>query len=394
MVGDPINVGILDQIVQQFLQVFQQDFNAVEKLGKELFFYLAGLQLAISALWMSFKGSLLEASVKTLQIIFTLAIFYTLISFGGTWMPQIINGFISIGSSASGITSLSPSSVADQGLSIAFAILDNFSDLGWVTHPLGALLSAGLVIGIVIVYAFLAAELAVVLIKSYVLVTLSGLMFAFGAHESVREIALNYFKAVIGIGLQLLTLYLIMGVGVTLGQGWASSIAQAAQLHLIKPFILVALAVIIFYLIAKNVPSFIAGLSGVSGFRNYGDEAAGIAMMAGGMGATAIQNAASMGGKGIQAMGQIGRGVTQAGNTMSNAMGGGAGAHSALGRAARNVASSLYGSVKDSVMKDNPDASFGQKFNAHMAQKNAQQAAQASKTAAPGSSFKSNKVSS
>lgn len=392
MLTDTINTGILDQVLQEFLSVLQYDYGRLESAAKTLFYYLAGIQMVVSALWLMFKNDVVEAFVKTLQMFFTFSVFYTLVVFGGSWMPQIINGFIAMGATASGIHSLSPSSVLDQGLSIGFAILDNFSNWGWATHPLGSLLSCAILIAIVILYALLAAEMTVILIKSYTLITVSGLMFAFGANEAVRPIALNYFKAVIGIGLQLLVFYLVMGVGVQIGHDWAVLIGQAAAQHDLKPFLVVMAAVIVFYLIVKNVPVFIAGLSGISGFRNYGDAAVAAAMTAGGMGANAIQQAASMGGKSVQGLGQLGKAGLQTYQSGASHYQAGKAAHHAVSHAAKTVAAATGGAIKSSVMKTQPNMSFGQKVNAHMAAKMAQHAAQQAKASAPGSHFKSNQV--
>jgi hypothetical protein len=217
-------------------------------------------------------------------------------------------------------------------------------------------------------------------------------MFTFGANEAVRPIAMNYFKAAIGIGLQLLTLYIIMGVGVQIGQGWSVLIGQAAANHELKPFLVVGAAVVVFYLIAKNVPPFIAGLSGVGGFKNFGDEAIGAVVAAGGVGAMAMQKASSGATGGIQAMGQGIKGALQAGQYASQHQQSGMSGFQAAGKAAMGLAGSMGSAIKDSVMKNNTHMSYGQKVNAAMSQKLAEQAAKASKAAAPGSDFKSNQV--
>ncbi len=392
MLQAAVSTGVVDQVLQEFMQALQRDFGRIEDLAKGLFYYLAGLQIVVSAIWMMFKGEPLDAAVTIIKQLFMISVFYTLVLFGGTWMPQLINGFISIGASSSGIQSLTPSSVLGQGISIGFSIISNFSHWGWVTHPFGVLLSCAILITIIVLYALLAAEIANILVKSYVLVSLSGLMFAFGANEVVRPIAMNYFKATIGIGLQLLVLYLIMGVGVQIGSDWATLIGQAAQHHALKPFLVVMAAVIVFYMIVKNVPPFIAGLTGISGFKNYGDAAVGAAMTAGGMGARGAMSAARMGTGGAQAVGQFGKGAIQASSSVAQHMKSGVSAHQAVGKAAMSTAGAAAGSIKDSMMKANQQMSFGQKFNAKMASRLAQQAAQASKASAPSSDFKPNHV--
>lgn len=387
-----ISSGILNQVLQEFLQALQNDYGRIEQLAKGLFYYLAGIQIVVSVIWMLFKSDPMETFVKTLQIVFTISVFYTLVLFGGQWMPEIINGFISIGASASHVTSLTPSSVLGQGLSIGFAILDNFNHWGWVTHPFGSLLACAILLAIIILYAFLSAEMAIILIKSYVLISLSGLMFAFGANEFVRPMAINYFKSVIGIGLQLLTFYLLMGVGVQIGQSWAVLIGQAASNHALQPFLVVMAAVIFFYLIIKNVPPFIAGLSGVGGFRSYGEAAVGTAMMAGGMGAKLAMGAASAAVSGAQALGQVGKAGLQAGQMMGQALAGGSSKGGALGKGLSHLAGAVGGAIKDSVMQSGGGKSFGQQVNTHLAARRAQMSAKTSQTSAPQNSAKANQV--
>ncbi len=392
MLQTAINSGVLDQVTGEFLKSFQNNYGNIETLAKGLFYYLAAIQIAISAVWMFFKGDPIEAAVKTIQLFFTISVFYTLVLFGGQWMPQIINGFISIGSNASGIHSLTPSSVLDQGISIGFSIMDNFSHWGWLTHPVGSILAATILLFIIIVYAFLAAEVAIILIKSYTLVTLSGLMFTFGATEPLRPMAMNYFKAVIGIGLHLLTLYMLMGVGVTIGHDWADLLGKAAAHHELKPFLIVTAAVIFFYLIVRNIPAFIAGLSGVGGFKNYGDAAIGTALTASGVGARGMMSATRLGGSGAQSFGQGAKGAYQMGHSFANQMKTGTSISSAMGHAAKQMGRSMGSAVKDSVMRTNQHMSFGQKVNAKMAARMSQEAHSATKASSPGSQFKPNKV--
>ena len=82
MLHAAVNTGVLDQVLQEFLQALQRDYTRIEDLAKGLFYYLAGIQIVISAIWMMFKGDIQEAFVKTLQIFFTISVFYTLVLFG------------------------------------------------------------------------------------------------------------------------------------------------------------------------------------------------------------------------------------------------------------------------------------------------------------------------
>lgn len=376
--------AVLNTVTEQFLHSLQADFDKLQAAGESLFMQLAAIQITITGLYLALKGDFNTFIVKFVQVVFVLSVFYTAILFGGHWMPAIINSFIGIGANAAGITSLTPSSVIDQGFSIGSAMIDNFGSWGWVTHPFGALLAAILLIMIVILYALLAGELVVILVKSYILVSLSGLAFAFGALEITRPIAMNYFKSVIGIGLQLLAIYLILGVGQQIGNDWADMIKQAAANHELIPFLVVAATVVVYYLIIKNVPPFIAGLTGISGFRSYGDAAVGAAMTASASTVSSLTRGGSF--------------VGQAGGRLASAYHMGLQSLQAggIGGAPEHLRKAMSGAVGQHFRGENRGATFGQRVNQnlHNAIKNSNSVAGQTPSTSGSASASSNPLSS
>lgn len=367
--------AVLNTVTEQFLHSLQADFDKLQAAGESLFMQLAAIQITITGLYLALKGDFNTFIVKFVQVVVVLSVFYTAILFGGHWMPVIINSFIDIGANAAGITSLTPSSVIDQGFSIGSAMIDNFGSWGWVTHPFGALLAAILLIMIVILYALLAGELVVVLVKSYILVSLSGLAFAFGALEITRPIAMNYFKSVIGIGLQLLAIYLILGVGQQIGNDWAEMIKQAAANHELIPFLVVAATAVVYYLIIKNVPPFIAGLTGTSGFRSYGDAAVGAAMTASASTVNTLTRGGSFAG---QAGGRLASAYHMG---LQSLQAGG------IGGAPEHLRKAMSGAIGQHFRGENRGATFGQRVNQnlHNAIKSSNSVAGQSSSGAPSS---------
>src|SRR3990167_4138406 len=150
------NSGILDQVTQQFLTVFQDDASLLQHAGMQLFFYLAVIQLSISSLWMVIAGESLQRMVsKLVQLAFILGFFYGLIQLGSTWVPDVINGFIQLGQQ-SGVQSLDPSSIINQGISISSAIFQGFFNWGLLGHPFVSLIGAIVCLAILVIYALIA----------------------------------------------------------------------------------------------------------------------------------------------------------------------------------------------------------------------------------------------
>lgn len=365
------NVGILDQVTQEFLTTLTKDGHAIQVAAGHLFYYLVIIQLALTALWMTIAGeSLQNFFSRIVQLCVSFGFFYTLIQLGGQWLPDILNGFIQLGQTG-GVQSIDPSSIIDQGASISGAIFKAFFGWGLLDHPFVSLVGGVVCIAILILYALMAAELTIVLVKSYLVVSLGGLFFAFGASDFTQAMSKKFFNAVIGLGLNLMSLYLLLGVGENIGAQWASMTEQAAAQNQLMPMLIILAAVIVYYMILKNVPQFIAGLSGVGGFRNYGEAAVGSAINAGTSGMNLMLNASSK-------VGGAARGLTQttmAGHKVAQSMQHAFGQHSgnpvkgissALSTAAKHTGSAVCNTVKDLATQENRHQTTGQKFNHHL----------------------------
>src|SRR3989338_2207807 len=164
------HAGILDQVTQEFLSAFQNDGTLFEQAGKHVFFYLCVIQLSLSAIWMVIAGESLQSLVSRItQLCFMFGFFYGLIQLCSTWVPDVINGFIQLGQQG-GVQSLDPSSIINQGISISSAIFQGFFNWGLLGHPFVSLIGAIVCLAILVIYALIAAELTIILVKSYVIV--------------------------------------------------------------------------------------------------------------------------------------------------------------------------------------------------------------------------------
>src|SRR5262245_55904677 len=118
-----IEAGILDQITQQFMMAFRHDAGLLQQAAMRLFYFLTTIQLSFSALWMALAGECFNTMfVRWVQMAFSFGFFYVCIQEGVHWMPALINGFIQIGQQ-SGVHSIDPSSILDQGLTIARSVI-------------------------------------------------------------------------------------------------------------------------------------------------------------------------------------------------------------------------------------------------------------------------------
>jgi type IV secretion system protein TrbL len=365
-----LDAGILDQVTDQFLTALKNDGAIIQQAAEKLFGYLVVIQLSISALWMTLAGeSLQNFLTKMVQMAFVFGFFYALIQYASEWMPAVLNGFIRLGQEA-GVKALDPSSIVDQGVSIASGIVKGLMGWGLLSHPFVSILGAIVCISIIVIYGLMAAELAIVLVKSYVLIAVGSLFFAFSASDVTRSMSTQYFKSILGLGLQLMTLYLLLGVGQHVGEHWAQMTSNAAAQHELMPMLVILCAVIVYYLILKNIPVFIGGLAGVGGLRNYGDTAVATTLGAAASGVGALATASRMAGGIIQGSGQFAHGISQTKKAfhahLSNPDQPDVTPRKAAALTAKTVGSSGVRATKDSVMGTNKHLSSGQRFNQHL----------------------------
>ena len=264
-------------------------------------------------------------------------------------------------------------------MAIGFKFLDKFGLVGLIKHPIGTFASIIMIVVILYLYTKMAAEMAILLCKAYFFISLNGFFFALASLDVLRDTANNYMKAMLGLGLQIMSFYILMGVGAKMGVQWEHYLddSKIGILNL-KPFVIITIATSFFYLLIMNIPPFMASLVGFQGFRNQGYGGIESMITAGAVIASSAQKTA-------QGAGGFTRGTGQA-VEMVKQMGSIAGAGSLSKTAARYVAGSLGNAMKDGVMKQNTSMTFGQKANAHMASK------VASHTAPPTNDFSSNQI--
>jgi type IV secretion system protein TrbL len=342
VVAQSTNQGIhnLNDLLDKFLAESTKEGNNLQSDVTRLFYLLAMIQLAISGIYMMLGGGWGEAGSKLFKLFFGLAFFYALISLGSKWIPDLLCMFFSFGKTATGIKDLSPMSIFAVGIRAAGTLYYTAATVNIVSklYSIGDTLAAELLsIILIILFAWLAYELAATLIKSYILIALSGLFFAFGGNELTRPMSVNYFKAVIGTGLQILTLYMIVGIGIGVIEGWTSTFTPSESYFL--PAMIMVGGMFILAGIAHSIPPWIAGLAGVGG---YGSGQSAVGLAAAAAGGAAFAGSVSGGAAAVTAGAGI-RGAGIAKEVAALTAAGGTGA------AIKSITKAAGGAIKDTV---------------------------------------------
>ncbi|MCP5230373.1 P-type conjugative transfer protein TrbL [Accumulibacter sp.] len=259
--------------------------------------------------------------------------FWWLLTNGPTFATDIMNSLRTIGGTASGTgPALSPSGIVDIGFTIFYQVLDRSSGWSPVDSAAGILISAA----ILIILALIGVNMLLLLVSGWVLAYAGVFFLGFGGSRWTSDMAIHYYKTVLGIAAQLLTMVLLVGIGKSFVDQYYAS--MSAGLSLKELGVMLIVSVVLLALVNK-LPALIGGLAMHGGTHALG----------GGFGTGAAMGAAAMAGAAVA----TGGAAIAAG--AANAAGGVQALMTAASKASQNVAggtdivSRMAGGMADAV---------------------------------------------
>src|SRR5262245_4193421 len=229
--------------------------------ANDLFWKLAAVEVGLSfILWMNAQHHLDTLAQYLFKKIFFISFAYAFLLHADVWIPAIIDSFVAVGASASGIEKLSPDQVFEQGLGVATQMLWQLAGWGIFKNFLAFIVGVVSSFVVIAAFAWIAVEMAVTLVEAYVVMGAGIFLFAFAPFRGTSAITERFLASIIAIGIKLFALYLIVGVGVLLASRWASFITAGALLSFKVP-IRIAVSALLFWLLATRIPAIAASMA-------------------------------------------------------------------------------------------------------------------------------------
>src|SRR5579872_7233270 len=126
-------------ILNQYRDMRGAWINSVSGFARDLFGALALIEFAWSAAVLLLEKSDFQSwTAGVVRKLMWIGAFYTLLMFGPTWIPAIVDSFITVGQNAAGTGALAPGDVYTRGLAIAGSLLKGSSQAGFFTNPASA----------------------------------------------------------------------------------------------------------------------------------------------------------------------------------------------------------------------------------------------------------------
>ena len=232
------------------------------------------------------KADIGEFFAEFIRFTVTTGFFWWLLSNGPAFAKSIMSGLCQMAANASGNpATLTPSGIVDIGFQIFFKVLDESSIWSPVDSTSGIIISGV----ILVVLALVGVNMLILLVAGWILAYAGIFFLGFGGSRWTSDMAIGYFKNVLGIAAQLMTMVLLVGIGKSFVDQYYT--AMSAGITLKELGVMLVVAVVLLALINK-VPPMIGAMAGGN-----------IQTLGGGFGAEAALGAAAAGGAALSMAG-------------------------------------------------------------------------------------------
>lgn len=310
---------LLDNILYRFSSTASTWSQTILSYARYLFWSLALISMVWTYGLMSLRrADIQEFMAETVRFIVVVGFFYWILDNGPAIATAIIDSMRQLAAKASGIdTHISPSDIIDVGFDIVSKAIDNSSLWSPAATTVG-LIVAGVIL---VVLALVSINMLIILITAWILTYGGIILLGFGGGRWTCDIAIQYYKTVLGIALQAFAMILIIGIGKSFVDQYYA--AMAKDILLKEMFVMLVVAILLLILINK-IPPVLANIVSGGGSGGIG--------LGGALGAAGIAGAAL---------------ASSAGAVSAQSAGGLSALHAAFKAASQSMGIGNLGSVSD-----------------------------------------------
>ena len=247
--------SVVDTLLAKYKGAGQTWAKTIEQAATNLFWLLATISFGWTCISMAIKqADLVEIVAELCRFIMFTGFFFWLLLNGASFANGIITSLRQIGGDAAGTgQSIYPGDLITLGMQVYQQTLQH---VNWL-QPESIVAPIIIAVIILIVCALIAVNMILLLCAAWI-VLYAGLIFlGFGGCRWTSDMAINYYRTVLGVGVSLMTMQLIIGIGVQFLQQLVTATGtnlDASQLGILL------CAVIILAVISHRLPHMVAGM--------------------------------------------------------------------------------------------------------------------------------------
>ena len=260
------------QIEQQFRDIGKTWTEVLVRNATWLFFTLGAISLTWTGIQMVFrKGDIADFFAETVRFILFFGFFLWLLQNGIDIGTAIIQSFVQLGEQA-----------GHTGSGFVDIIITAFK-LWWDTvesiQALSAteMLAAFFILAITVVFiTLIGINLLLLQISAWLYLYAGIFVLGFGGSRWTSDMAIAYFKQLLNIGLQLMTMILLISVA---QQTFGKVVGEPKDLQLFN-FVVILLVALTLFILSNKVPQMVGSIAGGSGSNGVGAFGGGAVMAA------------------------------------------------------------------------------------------------------------------
>lgn len=268
--------GVLDSVLSDFKTISAKWATGIINAGKFLFFALGTISLTWTlGLLLMRRAEIGEVFSELIKFTVFFGFMYFIFINAPEIGKDIISSFLKLASSAGGKSeAVTASGIVDIGYNIL--VKTGKTTSAWNIGQSILLVLSAIIICIALCYV--AVNFIATQISAYILLNSGVFVLGFGGSRWTSDIALNYYKTLIGMGLQLLTMILLVTLGNDIINKYNSLMAEQITLENLAIMLLVSMFLVIS---VGKIPPMVGGLingpTGGTSFAGSGMALAGVA---------------------------------------------------------------------------------------------------------------------
>ncbi|VTU46197.1 conjugal transfer protein TrbL (plasmid) [Variovorax sp. SRS16] len=278
------NVGVLDDVTHRFQSAAASWTATISDAAARLFWSLA----VISMVWTFGMMALRKADIGEFFAEFARFTIFTgfylwILTNGPSFAISIMDSLKQLGGQASGAAGITPSGIVDVGFNVFSKVVENSS----MFSPAVSL--GGILMGIIILgaLALVAVNMVVLLVSGWILAYAGTFFLGFGGSRWTSDMAINYYKTVLGVAASLMGMVLLVGIGKGFIDDYYAQMGDATM----KDLAVLLVASIVLLALVSKIPGLIAGIitgASVGGAAHAGSFGAGTLLGAGAIAGAAV----------------------------------------------------------------------------------------------------------
>jgi type IV secretion system protein TrbL len=247
--------AIVDTILGKYQNAGQAWVGTLKNAATWIFWILATISLSWTCISMAIKQAEMgEFFAELCRFIMFTGLFFWLLTNGPEFANDIINSLRTVGGDAA-VTgkSIYPGDLITLSMQVFQNTLQHVNFL----QPESIVAPMIIALIILIVCALIAVNMILLLCAAWVVLYAGIIFLGFGGCRWTSDMAINYYRTVLGVGVSLMTMQLIIGIGIQFLKDLVASTGQNLDAGALA---IIMIACIILAVIAHRLPQMVAGM--------------------------------------------------------------------------------------------------------------------------------------